>query len=127
MQTQTQTLTIDQQKILYNKLYERIIDLHVSEFKKDLNEFTKNYRNKKYKGIVLLDYINIKDMILSVKNKNFVYQWVSKNDAQHIKYGAINKALLSMDPKTDCILACSLTFSLEHLYVNCVKIKDIAS
>ena len=119
------SLTIDQQKELYNKLYDRIIELHSNEYKNDLNQFTNHARSKGWKGIVLLDYTNIKDMIQSVKNKMFLYQWIPINDARKIGHSGVSAALMTMNGKRDCVLVCSLSLSLKHLYINCIKYKDI--
>jgi len=121
------SLSIDQQKKLYNKLYDYIIDLHCGEFKKQLVIFTEFEREKGLKGIILLDYTNIKDMIASVKNKDFNYQWIPKNEASKIRHSGIPESLATANPKKDCIFVCSLSLSLKHLYVNCVKFRDITS
>ena len=118
-------LSIDQQKQLYNALYDRIIDLHMVEYRNDLKFFTEEMRNKGRKGIVLLDYTNIKDMIDAVKNKKFFYEWVPQNDASKIKYNGVRDAMITMNASRDCVLVCSLVLSVKHLYVNCVKIRDI--
>ncbi|XWV26298.1 putative orfan [Tupanvirus soda lake] len=119
------TLTIDQQKNLYNGLYDHIIDLHTMEYKSQLKNFTQYAREKGWKGIVLLDYTNIKDMIQAVKNKDFGYQWIPEREARKIKHGGIPHALLTMKPHSDCVLVCSLSLSEKHLYVNCIKITNI--
>jgi hypothetical protein len=118
-------MTLEQQKNLYDGLYEHIVSLHTTTFKKNLGEFTQYARSKGWKGIVLLDYYNIKDMIESVKTKTFTYQWISKNDAQRIRHNGISPAIASMNPKNDCVFVCSLSISLKHLYVNCIKFKDL--
>ena len=118
-------LTISQQKQLYDSLYDRIIDMHSDELKNDLTEFTKYHRNKNHKGIVLLDYNNTIDMIDSVKNKNFRYEWIPENAATKIRHAAIPSALITMNAKTDCVLVCSLSLTQKHLYVNCIKFKDL--
>ena len=119
------SLTIEQQKELYNNFYDVIIDLHSLEYKTELKNFTDHYRNKGLKGIVLLDYTNTKDMIHCVKNKDFQYKWIPEKEARRIKHAGIPHALLTMKPNRDCILVCSLSLSLKHLYVNCVKFTDI--
>jgi hypothetical protein len=119
------SLTIDQQKSLYDGFYDHIIDLHSTQFKNDLKEFTEYARNKGWKGIVLLDYTNIKDMIQSVKHKYFQYKWIPEKDARKIKHANIPQALMTMRPHKDCIFVCSLSLSEKHLYVNCVKFMDI--
>lgn len=121
------SLTIDQQKQLYDGLCDRIIELHLNKFKNELRKFTNNMRNRGQKGVVLVSYTNITDMIMSVKNNTFFYEWVPKEDALKIKHVGITNAIMMMDPKKDCVVACSLSLSLKHLYVNCFKIKDIAT
>lgn len=120
-------LTIEQTKRLYNALYERIVELHFDdeEFKNKLKMFTSRQRSKGWKGMILLDYTNIDQMISAVKNKNFEYEWIPKNKASMIKHQGIRSAVTMMNPKTDCVLTCSLSMSLQHLYINCVKIKNI--
>jgi hypothetical protein len=119
------SLTITQQKQLYEGLYDRIIDLHSITRKNALKEFTEYHRNKNHKGIVLLDYSNVKDMIESVKSQNFNYQWIPKNEASKIRHSSIPHAMLTMNAKTDCILVCSLSLNMQHLYIDCMKFKDI--
>jgi len=125
------TLTIDQQKELYLGLYDHIVNLHVDInthgdiFKNDLISFTKEFRHRKYKGIVLLDYTNITDMIGAVKNKKFNYQWVKRDEAMTINHRGVTQALTTMNPTSDCVLVCSLSLSLKHLYINCVKIRNL--
>ena len=119
------SLTIPQQKQLYENLYDHILDIHSNSLKHDLNDFTKQYRKRGLKGIVLLDYSNIKDMIDSVKNKNYQYEWVKQGDALKIKHAGIPSALITMNSRKDCILVCSLSLNPKHLYVNCVKFRDI--
>ncbi len=125
--TKQKSLTMEQQKALYLGLYDRVIDLHSGIFKPELKKYTDIYRTDRTKGIILLDYTSIQEMIESVKNKNFYYQWVSENDAKKIKYAGISAALLTMNAGRDCVLVCSLSLGPKHIYVNCTKFKDIAS
>ena len=120
-------LTISQQKEIYDNLYDHIIDLHSLSLKEDLKNFTKDYREKRHKGIVLLSYSSTKDMIDAVKNKTFFYDWIPKNDAVKLKHSAIPNALITMNSKTDCIFVCSLELSAKHFYINCMKFKDIGT
>lgn len=119
------SLTIEQQKRLYDRLNEKIIELHSGELKPELAKFTEEYRAKGQKGIVLIDYINITNMISSVKNKSFFYEWVPRAEAEQLKHRGISSALMSMNATNDCVFVCSLTLSLKHLYINCVKLKDV--
>jgi|SRR5579872_4391645 len=119
------TLTQDQQRDLYAKLFECIGDLHQGQLKNDLAIFTKEYRLKKQKGIVLLHYADTKEMIQSVKNKWFWYSWVPKNEVVKYNHSGVNQAIAQMDPKSDCVLACSLEFSKKHLHMNCYKVKNV--
>jgi len=126
------SLTIAQQKKLYDGYFDHITDIHLQEFKKDLCEFTINTRSRGEKGIVLLDYTSIKDMILLIKQKLYLYKWIPHVDATKIKSAGVREALLTVNPKTDCILVCSLQVfdetskqSNTHLYINCVKFKNI--
>lgn len=118
------SLTIDQQKRLFDEFYDYITDLHVSNMQ-DLKQFTFDYRNKNQKGVVLLEYYSIKEMIQSVKNKDFQYQWVSRDEIGRINHNAIPSALASMSPKKDCIFVCSLLLEKNHQYVNLCKMKDL--
>ncbi len=118
-------LSIEQQKTLNDALYDHILELHSGELQKDLVLFTKNARVNKKKGIVLLDYLNIDDMINSVKNKNFEYQWISETKAKKIKHAGIRSALITMKSNQDCVFVCSLSISQKHLYINCAKFRDI--
>ena len=119
-------LSMEQQKELYNKLYELIIELHSNgEYRNELKKITQDHRIKGHKGIVLLDYTNITDMIAAVKNKSFYYEWIPKNEAFKIKHSGISQAITFMNPCKDCVFVCSLSLSLKHLYINCTKIKDI--
>lgn len=120
------SLSVPQQKQLFESLYDHIIDSHSVKLKEDLSEFTKSYRSRGLKGIVLLDYLNIKDMIDAVKNENYQYEWVKQSDATKIKHAAIPSALITMNSRKDCILVCSLSLSAKHLYVDCVKFRDIS-
>lgn len=119
------SLTIEQQKELYDKLYDRIIDIHSVEFKNELIKYTEDARTRGSKGILLIDYSNITDMIQSVKTKSFNYEWISQKDAAKIKHTGLQNALLTMNTKRDCVLVCSLSISLKHLYINCVKFRDV--
>lgn len=119
------SLSIEQQKELYNGLCNYIIELHYKELKNNLKNFTENFRSKGFKGVVLIDFFNTKDMVESVKNKNFNYQWIPRNDAMKIKHNGIQNALNTMNPTKDCVLVCSLSLSQKHLYINCIKYKDI--
>ena len=119
------SLSIEQQKRLYSSLYDIIIEMHSKELKNELRIYTQTQRLKGSKGIILLDYTNVKDMIDAVKNKSFFYEWIPKNDALKIKHAGIPSAILSMNPCKDCVLVCSLSLSLKHLYVDCMKFKDI--
>ena len=121
------SLSIPQQKQLYENLYDHVLDIHSNGLKQDLVDFTEQYRKKGFKGIVLLDYANTKDMVESVKNKNYQYQWVRQADALKIKHAGISPALITMNCRKDCILVCSLSLSPKHLYVNCVKFRDICA
>lgn len=121
------SLTIEQQKELYLGLYDRIVELHTADFKQELIKFTEPYRNKGSKGIVLIDYTDITDMFAAVKDKSFFYEWVDYKDALKIKHTGVSAALNTMNAKKDCVLVGSLSLSLQHYYVNCVKIKDIVT
>lgn len=118
-------LTVEQIKRLYHAFYDRIIELHNTELKNNLINFTKHARNKGRKGIVMLDYVNIDSMIDAVKNKDFKYEWISRNKAAKIKHIGMRNALITMNPSNDCVLVCSLSISLKHLYINCIKFLDI--
>lgn len=119
------SLTIEQQKKLYNHFYDEILDLHSLDYKNNLKDFTEYARKNGQKGIVLLDYTNTKDMIDSVQNKFFQYEWIPEREARKIKHAGIPSALLTMNSYKDCILVVSLSLSLKHLYVNCVKFTNI--
>lgn len=121
--TATSTLTSDQQKQLYNAYYDYIMDLHITELKQDLIKFF--LEQKGSKGLVSISYTDIKDMIASVKNKNFSYAWIDKTDALKLKHPGIKQAVTSANPKTDCVLAISLVVGKGHYYVNCTKIKNL--
>lgn len=119
-------ITIEQTKKLYRAFYERILELHVDgEFKNNLINFTNKARTKEWRGLVLLDYTNIEQMISALKNKDFEYEWISKNKASLIKHQGIRNALITMNPKTDCVFACSLSLGPQRLYIDCIKIKNI--
>ena len=121
------TLTQDQQRDLYAKLFECIGDLHNAQYKKDLAEFTQEYRRKKQKGVVLLHYSNTGEMVQAVTNKWFWYSWIPKNEVVKYNHSGINQAVAQMNPESDCVLSCSLEFSKKHLHMNCYRIKNVES
>lgn len=118
------SLTIDQQKRLFDEFYDYITDLHTSDMQ-SLKLFTLEHRKKNQKGVVLLEYYSIKEMIQSVKNKDFQYQWIPKVEVNRIQHNAIPTAVATMNPKKDCIFVCSLLLEKNHQYVNLCKIKDL--
>ena len=101
------------------------VEFHTGELRQELKEFTKEMRKNGYKGMVMLDYTDIKDMIAAVKNKNFIYEWIPQNEASRIKHYGIREAMASMNTGRDCVFVCSLVLGVKHLYVNCIKIRDI--
>jgi hypothetical protein len=121
------TLTQPEQRELFAGLFEYIGELHTAANKTDLADFTKDLRNKRKKGIVLLHYNDTKDMIQSVKLKKFVYEWIPENEAKKFKHIGINKALMAMNPRNDCILASSLKMGAHHFHMNCYKFANIES
>lgn len=119
------SLSVHQQKQLYDRLYQRIVELHTDDFKNDIKIFSEEFRNKNLKGIILLNYYSIKEMVESVKTKNFNYEWIPKNEAKLMQHNGITSALVTMNAKSDCVLCCSLVLNSKHLYINCTKMKDI--
>lgn len=121
------TLTQAEQRELFAGLFEHIGELHMAENKMDLADFTKDQRNRRKKGIVLLNYNDTKDLIQAVRFKKFIYEWIPENEAKKFKHIGINKALMAMNPKNDCILASSLKMGAQHYHMNCYKLANIES
>lgn len=115
-------LSIDQTKQLYNALCQRIVELHNNEIKNNIIEFTKNAREKKWIGTVMINVTSIDELIFDIKNKKFDYTWMPKNKAIKIKHDGLRHALLNHNPKNECIITFSIMLEKNHMYINCFKI-----
>jgi len=121
------TLSVPEQRELFAGLFEHIGEVHLAECRKDLIEFTKEYRNRRKKGIVLLHYADTKEMIQSVKHKKFLYVWIGENEARQFKHSGVQTAVTTMNPHSDCVLAASLQLGTNHIHMNCYKLTKIIS
>jgi hypothetical protein len=112
-----------QTRQLFLELSDHISDVHLDKLKKDLSEVTHDRRMNREKGVLMLHFKSIKDMILCIKKEVFLYQWVTKSEANGYKHNGIDAALNEMNPSTECILVCSIEISKKHMCMSCYRIK----
>ena len=106
-------LNNEQQKLLFDRIFYKMKDLHSEDpYDTKLKEFISDKQFRKWKGFVLLNYTCIEDMITSLREKKFNYEWVKVEQAKSYRLANIPYAVASMNTKTDCVFVCRLELNL---------------
>lgn len=120
------SLSTRQKKELFLALFDRIIELHSTGAPKEkLKNFIHGHRQKRTRGVVYMYFAGTREMVASVKSREFDYDWLGAREANQLGHSGVGQAVASMNPSRDCVLVCAIQIENKHLYINCTKMRDI--
>lgn len=117
--------TVEQIRELFAGLFQAVAEKHQYKFKDDLQNFTREYRSKGKKGVVILRYESTKEMISYVKRDFYVYEWLDISEAKKLKHNGINEALKHMNAKTNCVFAGAIKLPNGAYHTDCYRLTGL--